>query len=65
MKKFGVYCGRFNPMHTGHGAVVRDMIIQFGIENCMLVIGSCNAGFFSSAFLLLSRKARIHQNSLS
>lgn len=45
MRKFGVYCGRFNPMHAGHGAVIKEMIRQFGIENCLLIIGSSNAGF--------------------
>jgi phosphopantetheine adenylyltransferase len=45
MVKFAVYCGRFNPMHFGHGAVVNEMISKFGVENCMLVVGSCNAGF--------------------
>lgn len=45
VKKTAVYCGRFNPMHVGHGSVVKEMISQFGIENCLIVIGSSNAGF--------------------
>jgi len=43
--KGAVYCGRFNPLHAGHGTVIKEMISQFGIENCLLVIGSSNAGF--------------------
>ncbi len=45
MKNFGIYCGRFNPIHAGHVAVIKKMINEVGPENCLIVIGSSNAPF--------------------
>lgn len=45
MKKLAVYVGRFNPFHNGHAAVVREMVDTHGVENCLLIVGSSNAGF--------------------
>ncbi len=42
MKTLAVYCGRFNPVHAGHEAVINTMIEQFGIENIIVIIGSSN-----------------------
>jgi nicotinic acid mononucleotide adenylyltransferase len=40
--KFGVYVGRFSPFHIGHQRVLETMIEDCGIENCLVLIGSCN-----------------------
>ena len=39
----GVYVGRFAPFHSGHCKVVGNMIKKYELENCLFVIGSCNA----------------------
>lgn len=39
---FGVYIGRFNPIHEGHQAVIDSMMAKYGPANCMVIIGSCN-----------------------
>ena len=41
-KKFGIFVGRFSPMHLGHEAVIRSMIEACGIDNCLVFIGSSN-----------------------
>ena len=38
--KYGVFVGRFNPIHVGHEKVIDAMIKDVGIENCRLFIGS-------------------------
>ena len=43
MKKTAIYIGRFNPIHTGHGTVMKEMIKRYGVENCLVIIGSSNA----------------------
>lgn len=42
-KKFGVFVGRFSPLHVGHEAVIKGMIEAFGLENCLIILGSSNA----------------------
>ena len=46
MKKYeglyGLYCGRFNPVHRGHEIVIREMLELFGPERSRIVIGSAN-----------------------
>lgn len=37
------YCGRFNPVHIGHEAVIKEMLALFGPKRCRIVIGSANA----------------------
>lgn len=41
---FGVFVGRFCPLHLGHEAVVEKMIDECGDARSLLVIGSANAG---------------------
>jgi cytidyltransferase-like protein len=41
-KQFGVYVGRFNPIHLGHEQVIQSMIDECGENNCLLIIGSSN-----------------------
>jgi cytidyltransferase-like protein len=38
---FGVYVGRFCPMHLGHQEQIKQLINDFG-ENHLICIGSCN-----------------------
>jgi bifunctional NMN adenylyltransferase/nudix hydrolase len=38
---FGVYIGRFNPVHLGHQAVIDEMIRHYG-HHSMIIVGSCN-----------------------
>ena len=42
-QKFGVFVGRFSPLHIGHEVVIKGMIDSFGIENCLVILGSSNA----------------------
>jgi len=42
MKTYGVYIGRFNPIHRGHESVIREMLRICGVSNSLLVIGSSN-----------------------
>ncbi len=39
---WGIYCGRFNPVHKGHEAVIEEMINIFGHERSRVIIGSAN-----------------------
>ena len=47
MDKYGdcfvIYCGRFNPIHAGHEAVINEMLKLFGVDRSRLIIGSANA----------------------
>lgn len=45
MNTFGVYVGRFNPIHRGHGVVIQKMLETCGLKQSLLVIGSANASF--------------------
>lgn len=40
---FGVYCGRFNPLHLGHEAVINEILKMFGTERSRIIIGSANS----------------------
>jgi cytidyltransferase-like protein len=40
--KFGVFVGRFCPVHLGHEVVIEQMIKGCGPKNCLLIIGSSN-----------------------
>lgn len=40
--RHAVYIGRFNPVHSGHEAVIKAMITEFTAENCLVIIGSSN-----------------------
>ena len=42
-KKFGIFVGRFSPPHLGHEAVIRNMISECGLKNCLVILGSANA----------------------
>lgn len=40
----GIMVARCNPLHLGHEAVKNEMIRTFGIDDCMTMLGSANAG---------------------
>lgn len=46
----GVYIGRLNPIHLGHEAVIKEMLGQFGAENCLLILGSSTSSFSQRHF---------------
>ena len=37
------YCGRFNPPHVGHEAVINEMLRLFGPARSRVIVGSANA----------------------
>lgn len=37
-----VFLGRFSPLHKGHQMIIDKMISEFGIENCLIIVGSTN-----------------------
>lgn len=39
---FSIYCGRFNPIHAGHEAVINEMLNLFGPDKSRIIIGSAN-----------------------
>jgi len=41
--KYGVYVGRFCPVHANHEQVIREMLREFGYQKSLVVIGSSNA----------------------
>ncbi|MFA5987136.1 MAG: adenylyltransferase/cytidyltransferase family protein [Candidatus Paceibacterota bacterium] len=41
--KFGVYVGRFNPIHKGHQAVIDKMLAEHSEKASLVIIGSSNA----------------------
>jgi nicotinamide mononucleotide adenylyltransferase len=38
-----VYLGRFAPFHKGHQMVVKKIVEEFGVQNCLIMIGSSNS----------------------
>ncbi len=40
---YGVYCGRFNPLHAGHESVINEMLKLFGADRSRIIIGSANS----------------------
>lgn len=45
MNNYGVYVGRFSPIHKGHEKIIRKMIENHGVERSLIIIGSSNNGF--------------------
>lgn len=43
MRNIGIYVGRFCPIHTGHMRIIDAMLKRYTDENCLVLIGSCNA----------------------
>lgn len=45
MKKYGLYLGRFNPIHARHVEMIELMLSKYEPKNCLLVVGSSSAPF--------------------
>lgn len=43
MKTVGVVIGRFCPLHKGHMRLIEYTIEKYGLENSLVLIGSCNS----------------------
>lgn len=39
--KFAVFVGRMCPIHIGHTRVINEMVDDFGVHNCLVILGSC------------------------
>lgn len=40
-QRFGVYVGRFSPMHVGHQKLIETLLREYGDDH-LLLLGSCN-----------------------
>ncbi len=54
-----VYLGRFSPFHEGHKMLLTKLINKFGIENCLVLIGSSNVLNERTPFKFETRKKMI------
>lgn len=43
MSAYGVYVGRFCPIHKGHERTIKEILNQYGPEKTLIVVGSSNA----------------------
>jgi hypothetical protein len=41
--KYGVYVGRFCPVHIKHERVIGKMLEKYGNKNSLVIVGSCNS----------------------
>lgn len=42
MKTKHVYLGRFAPFHNGHKLLLSELVLRFGLENVLVLVGSTN-----------------------
>lgn len=54
-----VYLGRFAPFHDGHKLLLTRLIEKFGIENCLILIGSTNVLNDRTPFSFIARRKMI------
>lgn len=54
-----VFLGRFAPIQKGHQLMIDKMIEEFGINNCLLVIGSSTSLNNRTPFTFVARKKMI------
>jgi cytidyltransferase-like protein len=59
-KVFHVFLGRFSPIHKGHQMIINKMIEKFGIENCLIIIGSSTSLNKRTPFTYKIRKKMIN-----
>jgi nicotinamide mononucleotide adenylyltransferase len=57
-----VYLGRFAPFHEGHKILLTKLIKKFGVENCLVLIGSSNILNERTPFTFESRKKMIQKH---
>lgn len=53
------YCGRFNPMHIGHEAVINEMLKLFGPKKSRVIVGSANASQSLRHFFSYDERRRL------
>jgi nicotinamide mononucleotide adenylyltransferase len=56
-----VYLGRFAPFHEGHKLLLNKLISKFGLENCLVLIGSSNVLDSRTPFKYQTRKKFIQK----
>ncbi len=54
-----VFLGRFAPLHLGHQKIIDKMISLYGINNCLILIGSSNVINERTPYSFLFRKKLI------
>lgn len=54
-----VYLGRFAPLHDGHKMLLAKLIKNFGLKNCLVLIGSVNEIDDRTPFLFETRKKMV------
>lgn len=59
MKTLHIFLGRFSPIHKGHQMIIDKMINAFGIENCLIIIGSSTSLNQRTPFTFEARKKMI------
>jgi cytidyltransferase-like protein len=57
-----VYLGRFAPFHEGHRMLLNRLIKIFGINNCLVLIGSANVINGRTPFTFKERKLMIQKH---
>lgn len=58
-KEINVFLGRFSPIHKGHQIIIDKMINNYGVKNCMLIIGSSTSLNERTPFTYAVRKKMI------
>lgn len=55
-----VLVGRFSPLHKGHQLIIDYMVKKYGIENCLILVGSSNSLTERTPYTFEQRKKMIH-----
>lgn len=58
---YGVYIGRFQPIHVGHQKIIDEMIEMCGIDSCIVMIGSSNTHDNKNIFTYKERASLIKE----
>lgn len=54
--EYQVYLGRFSPVHHGHTRMIEQMLLDFGYEKSLLLIGSCSSKLGKRLFYTYSQR---------
>jgi len=54
-----VYLGRFSPFHLGHEMTLKKMIDLYGVESCLVMVGSSNSLNDRTPYTYEARKTMI------
>jgi len=58
VKDLAAIVGKFNPLHRGHINTINIMIEKYGINNCLLLIGSANSHIFDESMFWFKYQER-------